>query len=52
MVRVLNGELYAQRFRRLIYLLLFAECFMEISQLLEQAQVCVEVVLNCVCSAD
>ena len=29
--RVLNGELYAQRFEKLIYLHLFTDCFMKIS---------------------
>ena len=34
---VLNGELYAQRLQKLIYLYLFTDCFMKISlQLLEQ----------------
>ena len=27
--RVLNGELYAQRFRKLIHLHLFTDCFMK-----------------------
>ena len=31
--RVLNGELYAQRFQKLIYLHLFTDCFMKISPL-------------------
>ena len=29
--RVLNGELYAQRLQKLIYLYLFTDCFMQIS---------------------
>ena len=29
--RVLNGELYAQRFQNLIYVHLFTDCFMNIS---------------------
>ena len=29
--RVLNGELYAQRFQKLIYLPLSTDCFMKIS---------------------
>ena len=29
--RVLNGELYAQRLQKLIYLLLSTDCFMKIS---------------------
>ena len=34
-----NGELYAQRFRKLIYLHLFTDCFMKISpQSSEQLQ--------------
>ena len=37
--RVLNGELYAQIFQKLIYLHLFTDCFMKISsQLSEQIQ--------------
>ena len=28
---VLNGELYAQRFQKLNYLILFTDCFMKIS---------------------
>ena len=38
--RVLNGELYAQRFQKLIYLHLFTDCFMKISpQSLKQTQI-------------
>ena len=33
--RVLNGVLYAQRLQKLIYLHLFAECFMKISFFLD-----------------
>ena len=29
--RMLNGERYAQRFQKLIYLHLFTDCFMKIS---------------------
>ena len=37
--RVLNGELYAQRFQTLIYLHLFTDCFLKISpQYSEQIQ--------------
>ena len=37
--RVLNEELYAQRFQKLMYLQLFTDCFMKISsQLSEQIQ--------------
>ena len=37
--RVLNGELYAQRFQKLLYLHLFSDCFMKISpQSSEQIQ--------------
>ena len=37
--RVLNGELYAQRCQKLIYLHLFTDCFMKISfWALEQTQ--------------
>ena len=37
--RVFNGELYAQRFQKLIYLHLFTDCFMNISpQSSEQIQ--------------
>ena len=44
--RVLNGELYAQRFQKLIYLHLFTDCFMKISsQMSEQIQ-------NCICFND
>ena len=30
--RVLSGELYAQRFQKFIYVHLFTDCFMKISQ--------------------
>ena len=37
--RLLKGELYAQKFQKLIYLHLFTDCFMKFSpQLLEQTQ--------------
>ena len=37
--RVLNGELYTQRFQKLIYRHLFTDCFMKIfAQLSEQIQ--------------
>ena len=37
--RVLSGELYTQRFQKLIYLHLFTDCFMKIShRSLEQTQ--------------
>ena len=36
--RVLNGELSAQRFQKLFHLHIFTDCFMKISQLLEQIQ--------------
>ena len=38
--RVLNGELCAQRFQKLIYLYLFTDCFMKSAP------------QNCVCSND
>ena len=45
--RVLNGELYAQRLQKLIYLHLFTDCFMKISlqtseQISEQILLCFE----------
>ena len=43
--RVLNEELYAQRFQKLIYPHLFTDCFMKISaQSSEQIQFCI-----CIC---
>ena len=41
--RVLNEEPYAQRFQKLIYLLLLTECFMNVfPQSLEQIQ-CIDI---------
>ena len=46
--RVLSGELYAQRFQKLIYLHLLTDCFMKISpQSSEQIQFYI-----CICSDD
>ena len=47
--RVLNRELYAQLFQKLIYLHLFADCFMKI---FPQSSDNIVETQNCICSDD